>query len=123
MPRARGRAGCDRDGDAGADPRDDRGALPGRRAIPRAAPRGRPARSGRRGARPVGAGREGHVPERRGARPARRLKPMNGWRVFGLLAALETALFATGLAAFGSDEAGLRALVRSTVRVSFVVFA
>jgi sulfoxide reductase heme-binding subunit YedZ len=48
---------------------------------------------------------------------------MNGWRVFGLLATLETALFATGLAAFGSDEAGLRALVRSTVRVSFVVFA
>ena len=48
---------------------------------------------------------------------------MDGWRVFGLLAALETALFASGLAAFGSDEAGLRALVRSTVRVSFVVFA
>ena len=48
---------------------------------------------------------------------------MNGWRVFGLLAALETALFAAGLAAFGNDEAGLRALVRSTVRVSFVVFA
>jgi sulfoxide reductase heme-binding subunit YedZ len=48
---------------------------------------------------------------------------MDGWRVFGLLAALETALFASGLAAFGTDEAGLRALVRSTVRVSFVVFA
>jgi sulfoxide reductase heme-binding subunit YedZ len=48
---------------------------------------------------------------------------MDGWRVFWLLAALETALFAAGLAAFGTDEAGLRALVRFTVRVSFVVFA
>jgi hypothetical protein len=48
---------------------------------------------------------------------------MDGWRLFGLLAGFETALFAAGLAAFGSDEAGLRALVRSTVRVSFLVFA
>ena len=48
---------------------------------------------------------------------------MNGWRLFGLLAALESALFAAGLAASGSDEAGLRALVRFTVRVSFAVFA
>jgi methionine sulfoxide reductase heme-binding subunit len=47
---------------------------------------------------------------------------MNGWWVFGLLAVIETALFAAGLAAFGSDEAGLRALVRFTVRVSFLVF-
>jgi methionine sulfoxide reductase heme-binding subunit len=48
---------------------------------------------------------------------------MNGWRVFWLLAAIETALFGAGLAAFGTDEAGLRALVRFTVRVSFLVFA
>lgn len=48
---------------------------------------------------------------------------MNGWRVFWLLAGLETALFAAGLAGFGGDEAGLRALVRFTVRVSFLVFA
>jgi methionine sulfoxide reductase heme-binding subunit len=48
---------------------------------------------------------------------------MNGWRVFWLLAAIETALFAAGLALFGTDEAGLRALVRFTVRVSFLVFA
>jgi methionine sulfoxide reductase heme-binding subunit len=48
---------------------------------------------------------------------------MNGWRVFWLLAAIETALFAAGLAAFGTDEPGLRALVRFTVRVSFLVFA
>ena len=48
---------------------------------------------------------------------------MSGWRVFWLLAALETALFAAALAVFGSDEAGLRALVRFTVRVSFLVFA
>jgi len=48
---------------------------------------------------------------------------VNGWRLFWLLAALETALFAVGLAGFGTDEAGLRALVRFTVRVSFLVFA
>src|SRR5258706_6962627 len=47
---------------------------------------------------------------------------MNGWRLFGWIAALESALFAAALAAFGSDEAGLRALVRFTVRVSFLVF-
>jgi hypothetical protein len=47
---------------------------------------------------------------------------MNGWRVFWLLAALETAIFAAALAGFGTDEAGLRALVRLTVRVSFLVF-
>jgi sulfoxide reductase heme-binding subunit YedZ len=47
---------------------------------------------------------------------------MSGWRVFWLLAALETALFAGGLYAFGTDEPGLRALVRFTVRVSFTVF-
>src|SRR4029434_5120027 len=46
----------------------------------------------------------------------------NGWRVFGLLAAAETAIFAAALAGFGTDEAGLRALVRLTVRVSFLVF-
>jgi sulfoxide reductase heme-binding subunit YedZ len=47
---------------------------------------------------------------------------MNGWRVFWLLAALESALFAGGLALSGTDEAGLRALTRLTVRVSFTVF-
>jgi hypothetical protein len=47
---------------------------------------------------------------------------MGGWRVFWLLAALETALFAGALHGFGTDEAGLRALVRLTVRVSFAVF-
>ena len=47
---------------------------------------------------------------------------MNGWRVFWLFAALETAIFAVALSAFGTDEAGLRALVRLTVRVSFLVF-
>jgi len=47
---------------------------------------------------------------------------VNGWRVFWLLAALETALFAAGFYGFGTDEAGLRALVRFTVRVSFSVF-
>jgi hypothetical protein len=47
---------------------------------------------------------------------------MNGWRVFWLLAALETALFAVAFALFGTDESGVRALVRFTVRVSFLVF-
>jgi sulfoxide reductase heme-binding subunit YedZ len=47
---------------------------------------------------------------------------VNGWRVFWLLAALETAVFAVALSAFGTDEAGLRALTRLTVRVSFTVF-
>ena len=47
---------------------------------------------------------------------------MNGWRVFWLLASLETALFAGALYGFGTDEPGLRALVRLTVRVSFTVF-
>jgi hypothetical protein len=47
---------------------------------------------------------------------------MNGWRVFWLLAAAETALFAGALYGFGTDEPGLRALVRLTVRVSFTVF-
>jgi methionine sulfoxide reductase heme-binding subunit len=47
---------------------------------------------------------------------------VNGWPLLGLLAALESALFAVALAAFGSDEAGMRALVRLTVRVSFLVF-
>jgi hypothetical protein len=47
---------------------------------------------------------------------------LSGWRVFWLLAALETALFAGALYGFGTDEPGLRALVRLTVRVSFTVF-
>lgn len=47
---------------------------------------------------------------------------MNGWRVFGLLAALDSELFAAALWAFGTDEAGLRALVRLTVRASFSNF-
>jgi hypothetical protein len=47
---------------------------------------------------------------------------MNGWRVFWLLAAFESALFAGALVGFGADEHGLRALVRLTVRVSFIVF-
>ncbi len=47
---------------------------------------------------------------------------MHGWRVFWLLAALESALFAGALFGFGTDEAGLRGLVRLTVRVSFSVF-
>jgi methionine sulfoxide reductase heme-binding subunit len=45
-----------------------------------------------------------------------------GWRVFWLLASLETAVFAVALAGLGTDEPGLRALVRLTVRVSFLVF-
>jgi len=47
---------------------------------------------------------------------------MNGWRVFGLLAAALTALFAGALAVFGTDEEGLRALVRFTARDSFAMF-
>jgi methionine sulfoxide reductase heme-binding subunit len=47
---------------------------------------------------------------------------VNGWRVFWLLAALESALFAGGIAVLGTDEAGLRALTRFTVRVSFTIF-
>jgi methionine sulfoxide reductase heme-binding subunit len=47
---------------------------------------------------------------------------VNGWRVFWLLASLETALFAAAVAEFGTEEAGLRALTRFTVRVSFAVF-
>src|SRR5262249_48949005 len=58
---------------------------------------------------------EGHVPERRRARSTRRLG-VNGWRVFGLLAALDSALFAAALWAFGTDEAGLRAPVRPSAR-------
>ena len=48
---------------------------------------------------------------------------MDGWRVFWLLAAPESALFAGSLYGFGTDEPGLRALARLTVRVSFAVFA
>ncbi len=47
---------------------------------------------------------------------------MNGWRVFWLLAAIETALFGAGVLGFGTDEPGLRELTRFTVRVSFAVF-
>jgi len=45
-----------------------------------------------------------------------------GWRLFGLMAVLLTALFAGAFAGFGTDEAGLRALVRLTARASFLVF-
>jgi hypothetical protein len=47
---------------------------------------------------------------------------MNGWRVFWLIAALDSALFAGALDWFGTDEPGLRALVRLTVRASFSLF-
>jgi len=47
---------------------------------------------------------------------------LEGWRLFGVLAALLTALFAAAFAGFGTDEAGLRALLRFTARVSFLVF-
>src|SRR5262249_9097829 len=90
-------------------------------ALPRAPSRGGAARSRGRRARPVGPRGEGHVPERRRARSTRRLG-VNGWRVFGLLAALDSELFAAALWAFGTDEAGLRALVRLTVRASFSNF-
>jgi hypothetical protein len=48
---------------------------------------------------------------------------VNGWPLFGLLAAVETALFAGAWTGFGGDEPGLRALTRFTVRISFLVFA
>lgn len=47
---------------------------------------------------------------------------MNGWRLFWLLAALLTTAFAAMFVAFGSDEAGLRALVRATAQISFALF-
>jgi len=45
-----------------------------------------------------------------------------GWRVTAAGALVLTALFAAVLSAAGTDEAGLRALVRATARASFGVF-
>ena len=46
----------------------------------------------------------------------------NGWRCFGWVAAAQTLLFAVVLVAYGSEESGLRTLVRSTARSGWVVF-
>jgi hypothetical protein len=47
---------------------------------------------------------------------------VNGWRVFWVLAALTTLAFVGMFSAFGTEEAGLRALVRMTARISFALF-
>ena len=47
---------------------------------------------------------------------------MNGWRVFWLLAVVTTAAFVASIQAFGTEEAGIRALVRVTARISFAIF-
>lgn len=47
---------------------------------------------------------------------------MSGWRLFWLLATLATAAFVAMFVAFGPEEAGLRALVRQTARISFALF-
>ncbi len=47
---------------------------------------------------------------------------MNGWRVFGLLSVVATAAFVATISAFGTEEAGIRALVRTTARISFAIF-
>ena len=47
---------------------------------------------------------------------------MNGWRVFWLLAVVSTTAFYATIQTFGTDEAGIRALVRVTARVSFAIF-
>lgn len=47
---------------------------------------------------------------------------MTGWRVFWLLAVVTTTAFVASIQAFGTEEAGIRALVRATARVSFAIF-
>lgn len=47
---------------------------------------------------------------------------MNGWWVFWLLAVVTTAAFVVSIQAFGTEEAGIRALVRVTARISFAIF-
>jgi methionine sulfoxide reductase heme-binding subunit len=55
-------------------------------------------------------------------RRASATRGLHGWPVAGWLCGAALALFAAVLAMAGTDEAGLRVLVRSTVRVSFTLF-
>jgi DMSO/TMAO reductase YedYZ heme-binding membrane subunit len=47
---------------------------------------------------------------------------MRGWRIVGVATGLLLFAFAVVVAIFGTDEHGLRVLVRSTARISFLVF-
>jgi hypothetical protein len=47
---------------------------------------------------------------------------MKGWRIVGVAALAQLAIFASVVSIQGTDEAGIRALVRATARVSFLFF-
>jgi DMSO/TMAO reductase YedYZ heme-binding membrane subunit len=47
---------------------------------------------------------------------------VNGWRVFWLLAVVTTTAFVVSIQTFGTEESGIRALVRVTARASFAIF-
>jgi DMSO/TMAO reductase YedYZ heme-binding membrane subunit len=47
---------------------------------------------------------------------------VNGWRVFWLLAVVTTTAFVVSIQTFGTEESGIRALVRVTARISFAIF-
>lgn len=47
---------------------------------------------------------------------------MNGWKLTGLATLLLIAAFGSIVSAYGTDEHGLRVLVRATARISFLVF-
>jgi DMSO/TMAO reductase YedYZ heme-binding membrane subunit len=47
---------------------------------------------------------------------------MQGWRIVGIAAPLLVALQVAFFAAWGTDEAGVRAAIRASARVSFAIF-
>lgn len=47
---------------------------------------------------------------------------MSGWRIVGVATLLLLLAFGALVAAYGTDEQGLRALVRATARISFLLF-
>lgn len=47
---------------------------------------------------------------------------MRGWRIVGVATGLLLLAFAAVVATYGTDEHGLRVLVRATARISFLVF-
>lgn len=124
----------DREGAAGVEDvlyRHARRALrvgrPGGRGGARRAAPGRTARLERGPARRRGgpdaraARRRPRLPRRGGAR-RRPMQALTGWRITGVGALVLTLLFAAVMAIAGTDEAGLRALVRFTARCSLLVF-
>lgn len=47
---------------------------------------------------------------------------MNGWKIVGVATVLLLIAFGTVVSIYGTDEAGLRVLVRATARISFLLF-